>query len=191
MPLLKGTDGSDKMSKSQNNIIGLTDHPNDMFGKIMSIPDTLMEEYLKLVTDFTDEEKMDSIKQLNDGMNPMILKKRIGFNVVTQYHGLEEAHLAIEFFENQFQKKSFDEKMFVSIPISTIVSQCSGQQIQLIDLCKGIKPLESKSNLKRLIESGSVTINGIKIMDVYDLVNLDVLPVKIKIGKRDYIQLIP
>lgn len=190
MPLLKGTDGSDKMSKSQNNIIGLTDHPYDMFGKIMSIPDALIVEYLKLVTDFTDEEKMDYIKQLSDGLNPMVLKKRIGFNVVSQYHGLEEARPALEFFENQFQKKSFDEKMFTNISISTIASICSEQTIQLIDLCKAIKQSESKSNLKRLIESGSVTINGIKITDIYSLVSLDILPVKIKIGKRDYFQIV-
>ncbi|WP_211236704.1 tyrosine--tRNA ligase [Sporocytophaga myxococcoides] len=75
MPLLKGIDGSDKMSKSQNNIIGLTDHPNEMFGKIMSIPDSLIVEYLKLVTDFADDEKMDNIRQLYEGLNPMALKK--------------------------------------------------------------------------------------------------------------------
>jgi len=190
MPLLKGTDGSEKMSKSQNNIIGLTDHPNDVFGKIMSIPDALIVEYLKLVTNFTDEEKMDYMKQLNDGLNPMILKKRIGFNVVSQYHGLKEAHLAIEFFENQFQKKSFDEKMFTNISISTIAIIRSEQQVQLIDLCKLIKQSESKSNLKRLIESGSVTVNGVKMMDINSLVSLDILPVKVKIGKRDYFQLV-
>ncbi|MCR6642952.1 MAG: tyrosine--tRNA ligase [Sporocytophaga sp.] len=190
MPLLKGTDGSEKMSKSQNNIIGLTDHPNDMFGKIMSIPDDLIVEYLKLVTDFTDEERNDNIQQLNDGLNPMFLKKRIGFNVVKQYHGLEEAHLALDFFENQFQKKSFEEKTFAEISISTIALLHSEQQVQLIDLCKIIKQSESKSNLKRLIEAGSVTINGSKVMDMHSMVSLDILPVKIKIGKRDYFQLI-
>ncbi len=190
MPLLKGTDGSEKMSKSQNNIIGLTDHPNDMFGKIMSIPDALIVEYLKLVTDFTDEEKNDNIQQLNDGLNPMVLKKRIGLNVVKQYHGLEEARLALEFFENQFQKKSFDEKTFAEISISTIADLHSKQEVQLIDLCKIIKQSESKSNLKRLIEAGSVTINGGKVTDMHSVVSLDTLPVKIKIGKRDYFQLI-
>ncbi|GAL85440.1 hypothetical protein MYP_2669 [Sporocytophaga myxococcoides] len=190
MPLLKGTDGSEKMSKSQNNIIGLTDHPNDMFGKIMSIPDALILEYLKLVTDFTDEEKNDNIQQLNNGLNPMVLKKRIGFNVVKQYHGLEEARSALEFFENQFQKKSFEEKTFSKISISTIAVLHSKQEIQLIDLCKIIKQSESNSNLKRLIEAGSVTINGSKIMDMYSIVSLNILPVKIKIGKRNYFQLI-
>lgn len=190
MPLLKGTDGSEKMSKSQNNIIGLTDHPNDMFGKIMSIPDALIVEYLKLVTDFTDEERNDNIQQLNDGLNPMFLKKRIGFNVVKQYHGLEEAHLALEFFENQFQKKSFEEKTFAEISVSTIADLHSKQEVQLIDLCKIIKQSESKSNLKRLIDAGSVTINGSKVTDIHSMISLDTFPVKIKIGKKDYFQLI-
>ncbi|WP_211236703.1 hypothetical protein [Sporocytophaga myxococcoides] len=81
--------------------------------------------------------------------------------------------------------------MFTNIPVTIITTTCSEKQIQLIDLCKIIKKSESKSNLKRLIESGSVTINGIKIMDIYSKVSLDILPVKMKIGKRDYFQLIP
>jgi tyrosyl-tRNA synthetase len=190
MPLLKGIDGSEKMSKSQNNIIGLTEHPNDMFGKIMSIPDSLIVEYLNLVTDFTEEEKKELLQQINDGLNPMVLKKKMGHNVVQQYHGLEAASLALEFFEKQFQRKKFDEKLFTDISVSTNEALRSLQQVSLIDLCKVIKPSESKSSLRRLIEAGSVTINGHKVMDIHSSIRLDNFPVKIKIGKRDYFQLI-
>src|SRR5690554_2840472 len=112
MPLLKGLDGKEKMSKSLNNTIGLTDTPNDMFGKTMSIPDNLIEEFLHLTTDFSITEKEVIKVSLANGENPMDIKKLIAKNIITQYHNDLKARKAEEFFSNQFQSKKFDEKSF-------------------------------------------------------------------------------
>ncbi|ALI99935.1 tyrosine--tRNA ligase [Rufibacter tibetensis] len=190
MPLLKGIDGSAKMSKSEGNIVGLTDAPNEMFGKIMSIPDALLAEYLHLVTDFTPEEKQQLLQQLEQGDNPMVLKKRIGLNVVQQYHSTEAAEQAQEFFQNQFQNKRFEEKEFTSVSLSSLSLDQTGT-LRVLDLCKELKAGESRSNLKKLIEAGSVTVNGTKVTDAQDSVELGKSPVKVRIGKRGYFEIVP
>ena len=102
MPLLRGTDGKEKMSKSLHNIIGLTDSPEDMFGKTLSIPDALIEEFITLCTDFTAEEKKELLEQLATGTNPMLLKKAIARNIITQYHNEAAEGAAQNHFHNQF-----------------------------------------------------------------------------------------
>ena len=185
MPLLKGLDGKEKMSKSLNNIIGLTDQPNDMFGKTMSIPDTLIEEYILLTTDFTIDEKQKLIKELKDGAHPMDLKKIIAKNIIIQYHNEIAAQEAEEFFINQFQNKKFEEKAFDPISISTF----NETKISLVELCHTLKKTDTKSAIRRLIESGAVQINQQKITDPYFVVEL--LPeTKIKIGKRNFYELV-
>ncbi|RNI21787.1 tyrosine--tRNA ligase [Rufibacter latericius] len=188
MPLLKGIDGSAKMSKSEHNIIGLTDEPQEMFGKIMSIPDALLPEYLHLVTDFTPAQKQQLLAQLEQGDNPMVLKKEIGKNVVQQYHSPETAQQALAFFQNQFQNKRFEEKEFTQISLATLplIAQNS---FSLLEVCKMLKPEESKSNLRRLIEAGSVTVDGEKAIDAHSLLLRQNLPLKIKIGKRSFFEL--
>lgn len=188
MPLLRGIDGSAKMSKSEHNTIGLTDHPNDMFGKIMSIPDALLPEYIHLVTDNTQEEKDLLLDRLKQGENPMEIKKRIGLDVVEQYHNQEASELALAFFQNQFQNRRFEEKEFVSVSLATLPGKDTGS-LKLVDLCKELKSSESKTQLRRLIEAGGVTINGGKVLDAQHAIDVAQLPIKIKIGKRDYIEL--
>ncbi|GAA4302963.1 tyrosine--tRNA ligase [Nibribacter koreensis] len=187
MPLLKGVDGSAKMSKSENNIIGLTDQPNEMFGKVMSIPDALLEEFLHLTTDFSPLQKQEMLTQLQHGDNPMNLKKQIAANVVTQYHSAKDATRALTFFQNQFQNKRFEEKAFEQVSFAALLlpdpAQCT-----LIDLCKALKPEESKSNLKRLLEAGSVTVNGQKQTDAHLPMLSTELPFKVKIGKRSFFE---
>ncbi|WP_207432036.1 tyrosine--tRNA ligase [Sabulibacter ruber] len=190
MPLLKGIDGSAKMSKSEGNIVGLTDAPHEMFGKIMSIPDALLPDYLHLVTDFTPEGKQGLLQQLNQGENPMAIKKQVGFNVVQQYHSAEDAQQAQEFFQNQFQNKKFEEKEFTSVSLAALgIDQ--PENLRLLDLCKELKIEESRSNLKRLIEAGSVTINGTKVTDSQSPVEVGKEPVKVRIGKRAFFELVP
>ena len=110
MPLLKGLDGKEKMSKSLHNIIGITDEPNEMFGKTMSIPDSLIDEFLQLTTDFSLREN-EAIKiKLASGENPMEIKKLIAKNIITQYHSSNQAEEAEEYFVNQFQSKKLEEK---------------------------------------------------------------------------------
>ncbi|RNI28215.1 tyrosine--tRNA ligase [Rufibacter immobilis] len=190
MPLLKGIDGSAKMSKSEGNIIGLTDAPQEMFGKIMSIPDALLPEYLHLVTDFTPSEKQALLAKLEQGENPMNLKKRIGTNIVTQYHSAEAAAGAQEFFQKQVQSKGFTEKEFTTVGLASLPLD-TAQPLRLLDLCKALKPQESNSNLKRLIEAGSVLVNGDKILNAQSLVQVENTTLKIRIGKRGFFEVVP
>lgn len=186
MPLLRGLDGKEKMSKSLNNIIGLTDAPNDMFGKTMSIPDSLIEEFLDLTTNFSLEEKQEFKEQLAKGENPMNLKKLIAKNIISQYHNVKAAEEAEEFFVNQFQSQKFEEKVFEPVPISSI--EAKNGITSLVELCSQLKNDVSKSAIRRLIESGAVQINNKKLTD--PLKDIPLHPeTKIKIGKRNFYEL--
>jgi tyrosyl-tRNA synthetase len=186
MPLLRGLDGKEKMSKSLNNIIGLTDEPNEMFGKTMSIPDDLILEFLELTTDFSTEEKQEIKNRLKEE-NPMNIKKIIAKNIISQYHDEKKADKAEDFFVNQFQNKNFEEKSFVPILISSLDNK--SDQMALIDLCTFIKNDITKSANRRLIESGAVQINNLKITNPYELIELK-KETKIKIGKRNFYELV-
>jgi len=187
MPLLKGLDGKEKMSKSLNNIIGLTDEPNEMFGKTMSVPDSLIEEFLDLATDFSLEEKQSIRQQLANGENPMNIKKRIAKNIIAQYHNEAAALEAEDFFINQFQNKNFEEKVFAPVSVNDI--QSDNGKIHLMDLCVQLKSGQTKSAIRRLIESGAVQVNSEKITEPYTIIELNGRT-KIKIGKRDFYELV-
>lgn len=187
MPLLRGLDGKEKMSKSLNNIIGLTDAPNEMFGKTMSIPDALIEEFINLTTDFSMEEKTALLSRLNEGENPMNIKKIIAKNIVSQYHDPDSADNAEQFFINQFQNKNFEEKVYEPVAIGSLKSM--ENRISLVELCHQLKSDLSKSAIRRLIESGGVQINIIKITDADE--KMELIPqTKIKIGRRGFFELI-
>lgn len=185
MPLLKGLDGKAKMSKSLNNTIGLIDHPNEMFGKMMSIPDAVVTEYLDLVTDFDQKEKQQWIEKLKDGENPMAVQKVIARNIITQYHSVLDAENAEEFFKQQFQNKSFEEKNFILISASDL--DMEDNQIPILDLCQFLKRDESRSALKRLIESGAIAIDDCKITDSQTLLKIT-KSMKVRIGKEDILK---
>lgn len=185
MPLLKGLDGKEKMSKSLHNIIGLTDEPNEMFGKTMSIPDHLLLEFLNLTTDFSLEEK-EGIRKRLENENPMNIKKLIAKNIITQYHDRDSAEKAEDFFVNQFQSKNSETKSFSSVMISSLKKDSN--EIALIDLCALIKNDITKSANRRLIESGAVQINHEKILNPFELISLK-KETKIKIGKRNFYEL--
>lgn len=186
MPLLKGLDGKEKMSKSLNNTIGLTDSPNEMFGKTMSIPDSMILDFLDLATDFSIDKKEQIKRRLENQENPMEIKKIIAKNIIKQYHNEEHAQKAEDFFVNQFQNKNFDEKVFKPVLISDI--QSDSKNISIVDLCAQLKEGESKSAIRRLIESGAVQIDTIKINDPYTEIELKT-DTKIKIGKLGFYQL--
>ncbi|WP_312388750.1 tyrosine--tRNA ligase [Chryseobacterium sp.] len=187
MPLLKGLDGKEKMSKSLNNIIGLTDEPNEMFGKTMSIPDSLIDEFIDLTTDFQNEEKKNLKQRIKNGENPMNIKKLIAKNIITQYHDGESAEKAEQFFVNQFQNKIFEEKSFE--PVSIDLLHLNQQTTTLLELCHRLKKDESKTFMRKLIESGGIQINNIKKNNPNEEIEL-VPETKIKIGKRSFFELI-
>ncbi|MFS4470998.1 tyrosine--tRNA ligase [Chryseobacterium sp. T20] len=187
MPLLRGLDGKEKMSKSLNNIIGLTDEPNEMFGKTMSIPDALIEEFINLTTDFSMEEKTALFSRIQQGENPMDIKKLIAKNIISQYHDPASAENAEQFFINQFQNKNFEEKAYEPVAIGSLKSM--ENRISLVELCHQLKNDLSKSAIRRLIENGGVQINTLKITDSNE--EMELIPqTKIKIGRRGFFELV-
>lgn len=186
MPILRGTDGVEKMSKSKGNYIALTDTPNEMYGKTMSIPDELLTEWIELATDFPIEEKKHLIESIGT-INPMEIKKKVAANIVKIYHGIEEAKNAEIFFYNQVQAKDLNAKEYKNINLSEFNISLNADIISLLQL---LIPEQSKSALRRLIEGGGVALNGQKITNI-DLKILE-LPdnAKLKVGKRGFFNII-
>ncbi|WP_222164778.1 tyrosine--tRNA ligase [Edaphocola aurantiacus] len=187
MPLLRGTDGKEKMSKSLGNTIGLTDSPEDMFGKTMSIPDALIPEFLLLCTDFSIEKKENLSAQLAAGTNPMLIKKAIARNIITQYHYAAAAQNAETHFHKQFQQRNSASQAFVPIQIATI--SAAKTEMPLCELIPKLMQDQTKSAIKRLIVSGAVQVNDAKITEIMQPVSL-ATGTKIRIGKRGFYELI-
>ena len=167
MPILEGLDGVEKMSKSLNNYIGITEAPNDMFGKVMSISDELMFRYYEIITEIPLEEiekmKMDIT---NGALHPMEAKKNLGKELVTIYHGAEEGIKAKEWFENVFSKKNLD----VDLPEVEI----AGKEEGIIELLVNtLKFTNTTSEARRLIEQGGFKINDEAIKDVKSSIKLE------------------
>lgn len=167
MPILEGLDGVEKMSKSLNNYIGITETPNDMFGKVMSISDELMFRYYEIITEIPLEE-IEKMKEdvANGILHPMEAKKNLGRELVTIYHGLEEGIKAKEWFENVFSKKNLD----VNLPEVEI----AGKEEGIIELLVNtLKFTNTTSEARRLIEQGGFKINDEAIKDVKSSIKLE------------------
>lgn len=160
LPILEGLDGVEKMSKSLNNYIAIKDTPNDMFGKIMSISDELMENYYQMITEIPLEEIEEiKINIKNGTLHPMEAKKKLGMEVVKLYHGEEAALDSRNWFENVFSKKNLE----VELPEVEV----SYDEINVVDLLVGkTNLLKSTSEARRLIEQGGFRFNDEQIKDV-------------------------
>lgn len=177
---LDGTDGR-KMSKTWNNGIWLTDEPSDMFGKIMSLKDSLIEQYYLLATN-VPIKTIDQVKQrLTSGENPMILKKELAFVIVTELHGKEYALRAQRAFESKFQKKSLDMD---DIPVFSTKQT----NWKLADLLVETKSVASKSEARRLIEQDAIELNGVGIKFQTTDVTVKTHDI-IKIGKKKFVKI--
>ncbi|MGL4562425.1 MAG: tyrosine--tRNA ligase [Brevinema sp.] len=153
MPIIEGLDGVQKMSKSLNNYIGLTDTPENMFGKIMSIPDHLLEKYFELLTDVD----IDTVKKrLASGENPRNLKVELGKNIVECYHSRSAADQALAHFENVFKNGGIPE----NIPEFIISDNKS-----IVDCLVESGLAKSKGEVRRLITQNAVSIDHEKILD--------------------------
>ena len=152
LPILEGLDGVEKMSKSKGNYIGLNDSLRDMFGKAMSISDDLMWKWYVLLFGKTPSE----IAELKKG-HPMEAKKALAHAVVAQYHGSETADRARADFEKQFSKKELKE-------IARVLPVASGD-VWIIDLIDKAHKFGSRSEVRRLIQGGGVSVDGQKITD--------------------------
>ena len=154
MPLLEGLDGVRKMSKSLGNYVGLTDKPEDMYGKLMSAPDKLMVRYYELLTIATPEE-IAAVK--SGGMHPMEAKKRLARTIVTEYHGAEAATRAEEYFESKHQRRE--------VPASAQVYRIA-EDLWICELMKQLQFTPSTSEARRLVSQGAVRVDGRTITDV-------------------------
>ena len=164
LPILEGTDGVKKMSKSLKNYIGLQENPNDMFGKIMSISDELMWRYFDLLSFKTSAEIKEIKKKTERGLNPMEAKKMLSAEIVTRFHGEEKAIFAEKEFTNRFSKGNEPTEIKLirlSIKASSIsiIDLLSNEELGDKRLCK------SKSEAKRMISQGAVKIDGNKVTD--------------------------
>lgn len=180
MPLLEGTDGSEKMSKSLNNYIGISEEPKDIFGKTMSIPDVLIFKYFTLATRLKPEELMEIKRELEDPTtNPRNLKRRLGYELVKLYYNKEVAKQSIEEFDKIFIKKEVPD----DIPEITLKEK----DTKLINLIVSNKMADSNAAARRLIEQGGVTINGEKIDDFNHVLTYSEDFV-LKVGKRKFLK---
>lgn len=184
MPLLLGTDGVEKMSKSMDNYIGISDSPKDIYGKSLSIPDTLIYTYFELATNISNEELLIVKKELTDpSVNPRNIKRSLARKLVSMYYSEESALEAEREFDNIFVKKGLPDE----IPEYIIESKLS--EIDVLELIVKVGFAPSKSEARRLVLQGGVTIDGIKINDSKEMVKLDKAKI-LKVGKRNFIKLI-
>ena len=164
LPILEGTDGVKKMSKSLDNYIGLQESPNDMFGKIMSISDDLMWRYFNLLSFKTSIEIKEIKKKTEQGLNPMEAKKMLAAEIVTRFHGEGKALLAEKEFTNRFSKGN-DPAEIKLIKLSMKASSISILDLLSNDELGDLKLCKSKSEARRMIAQGAVKIDGNKISD--------------------------
>ncbi|MEZ0324153.1 MAG: tyrosine--tRNA ligase [Hydrogenothermaceae bacterium] len=188
LPLLVGTDGVKKMSKSYGNYIGITESPEDMFGKVMSISDELMWSYWELLTDLTLQEIEKLKKDAEEGkVHPMEVKKQLAMYIVDRFHGKEAAVVAREHFEKVFSKKEIPEDI-PQISISSL--NLTSDRVELFELLYILNLAPTKSEAKRLIKQGGVKINGEKVEDFQKEILLDKEYI-IQVGKRKFVKLLP
>jgi len=174
MPILEGTDGVKKMSKSLNNHIAIQDEPHDMFGKIMSIPDELLPQYLALLTTVPSNEIQAHVLAMkNNELNPRDVKVDLGKMIVERFYSKEDAVQAYDHFQTLFKKKDVPD----DIPEINIQTQTT-----IASLVMDSQLLPSKKELFRLISQGAVSLSDTKVTDGNALIteNESIL----KIGKR-------
>ncbi len=184
MPILEGTDGKEKMSKSLDNYIALTDTPRDMFGKIMSIPDELILKYFELGAFPQKEELTKFISEYEKGiLHPRYAKAETAKRIVSLYYGNEVADKAHEEFDRIFAKKEIPDE------VETFIVNSEVEICPLVDILvsSGLSP--SKKEARRLIEQGGVYVDGNRILEIDATINLTTKRL-IKYGKRKFLYII-
>ena len=179
VPLLVGTDGSQKMSKSLGNYIGVDEPPSEIYGKAMSIPDTLIFDYLELVTDVPDKEIVEFKEQMaNQLLNPMSVKKRLAHEIVAQFHGSQAAREAEGHFSKVFQRREVPEDV---VALSTSIGPGATLTAELTRA--GLT--KSRSEARRLLSQGAIEINGETVKEDMGMAEIGKGSI-IKVGKRRF-----
>ncbi len=202
VPILVGTDGTQKMSKSLGNYIGIEEPPEEQYGKVMSLPDRLIVPYCELLTDIPEGEMQEMADTMEAGaVNPMDLKKRLARDIVTQFWGAPSAIQAERYFEQLFQRREVpdsvptrrftrevatsgdvtyrfhaDGEPDVAIPADTSAAGV----LHMLGLAS------SRAEAKRLLSQGSTEVNGQQVVDVLPIDDQSV----IRVGKRRFLRLV-
>ena len=181
-PLLVGTDGSKKMSQSLNNYISISDSPENIFGKIMSIPDEIMWDYFTMLTDLEISEIANFKKNVDKGKtNPFDYKKMLGKLIVSEIYDENSALVAESTFENITINKNLPENM----PETNIDDEID---IHLPNFLTENELTKSNSEARRLIESGSVKIDDQKV-ELLDINSSDLIGKTLQVGKRKFLKI--
>ncbi len=182
MPILAGTDGVEKMSKSLDNYIGISEPPQEIFGKTLSIPDPLIYEYFVLTTGVPAGDLSAIKKQLDAGAaNPRDLKRRLARELVTLYHSAEAASAAEEEFDRIFVRKDLPDE------IAEVQIRLDNGGVPIIRLLTETKLASSNSEARRLVDQGGVSVDGQRITDQNATVRIDT-SVVVKVGKRKFLR---
>lgn len=182
MPLLEGTDGTLKMSKSYDNYIGISEEPNDMYGKVLSIPDELIYRYYELVTDIPTDELPGIRKKAKE--DPRNTKHDLAFTITRMYHGEEQAKSARQHFEQTVVNKEIPDD-------APEIKFEPGSSVRLLDIISDANMTQSNGQTKRLIKQGGVSIDDEKVSDInLELTFNDGDQYTLKVGKRKYAKLI-
>ena len=182
LPLLEGTDGVEKMSKSYDNYIALDDSPEDMYGKIMSINDSMILKYYKLAV-FADRKKINEVKSLlkDDTNNPRDIKRSLAKDLVKKYYSEKEAELAQSSFDQIFVKRDNPENMQV---------RKIDSDVGLLELLTEEGLVASKGEGKRLLNQNAIKINGQVCNDINFVISSSEEEFVIKVGKRRFLKVI-
>ena len=183
-PLLIGTDGR-KMSKSYGNVINVHDSPFNMFGKTMRMADEHIPAYLELTSSLDSEAIDGEVRRLQDGANPMDVKKRLAFDLVRQYHGHQEAGRAAELFRLVVQLHEPPD----GIPVLLVPPYMDGAT--WVDLCAHLKLTPSKAEARRLMRQGGFYVEQTPVKDTEAHAEVPPAGVLVRLGKRRYYRLLP
>ena len=182
LPVLEGIDGTQRMSKSLGNYVGIDETPTDMFGKIMSIPDNLIDKYFTLVTNYHLDQLQDVRNRLKDSKNnPMAIKKELARTIVSMYHSEADAVQAQQSFEQVFTKKELPDDI-------QEINVKPDDNLLLVKLLSDSSIVASNGEGRRLIKQGAVKVNDNKISDInFELNSGEFI---VKVGKRRFIKFI-
>ena len=185
MPILVGTDGVEKMSKSLDNFIGFNDSPREIFGKTMRIPDALIVDYFLLATDTHADELAAIKRELADpATNPSTVKRRLAKTLVTRYHSDEDAVSAEKEFNRMFREKESPEEM------QEVLVSAPGGRIGIIQLLTDAGLVPSRNEARRMIEQGAVSVDGLRIADQNAVIDISA-GVVVRVGKRGFRRIRP
>jgi len=178
--LLEGTDGKEKMSKSLNNYISIIDDPNNMYGKVMSIPDNKIESYFNLCTYTSEGEIKKTLEDTRSGkINPRDVKMRLAYQITALYHGEVLARKAEDVFTKIFQKKETPEE---------VAEEMVEKNASLQDVLVTLNLVSSKKDFQRLVKEGAIKVNNEKVSDIYKKIETETI---VKVGKKKFIKLLP